>query len=135
TDRKEAIAEPTEAPDVSPMPPILPLKREWRQAVLDGTEAPRASSCVTGRGCVALGAIRHRSNIEWKNYVSLKGGQVRLVVISTPSAKLRVTSRRNLSQSPRIAWMTGLSHPLCVLNLLVTARPIVSPRIQTPDTR
>jgi hypothetical protein len=40
TDRKEAIAEPTEAPDVSPMPPILPLKREWRQAVLEGTEAP-----------------------------------------------------------------------------------------------
>ena len=31
---------PTEAPDVSPMPPILPLKREWRQAVLEGTEAP-----------------------------------------------------------------------------------------------
>ena len=40
TDRKEAIAEPTEAPDVAPMPPILPLKREWRQAVLEGTEAP-----------------------------------------------------------------------------------------------
>ena len=40
TDRKETIAEPTEAPDVSPMPPILPLKREWRQAVLEGTEAP-----------------------------------------------------------------------------------------------
>jgi radical SAM superfamily enzyme YgiQ (UPF0313 family) len=40
TERKEAIAEPTEAPDVAPMPPILPLKREWRQAVLEGTGAP-----------------------------------------------------------------------------------------------
>jgi radical SAM superfamily enzyme YgiQ (UPF0313 family) len=39
TDRKEAIAEPTEAPDVSPMPPVLPLKREWRQAVLEGIGA------------------------------------------------------------------------------------------------
>jgi hypothetical protein len=40
TERKEAIAEPTEAPDVAPMPPILPLKREWRQAVLEGTGVP-----------------------------------------------------------------------------------------------
>jgi radical SAM superfamily enzyme YgiQ (UPF0313 family) len=38
TDRKEAIAEPTEAPDLAPMPPILPLKREWRQAVREATE-------------------------------------------------------------------------------------------------
>jgi radical SAM superfamily enzyme YgiQ (UPF0313 family) len=37
TERKEAVAAPTEAPDVSPMPPILPLKREWREAVLEGT--------------------------------------------------------------------------------------------------
>ena len=37
TDRKEAIAEPTEAPDLAPMPPILPLKQEWRQAVLEAT--------------------------------------------------------------------------------------------------
>jgi radical SAM superfamily enzyme YgiQ (UPF0313 family) len=37
TERKEAVAEPTDAPDVSPMPPILPLKREWREAVLEGT--------------------------------------------------------------------------------------------------
>ena len=37
TERKEAVAAPTDAPDVSPMPPILPLKREWREAVLEGT--------------------------------------------------------------------------------------------------
>jgi hypothetical protein len=43
TDRKEAIAEPTAVPDMAPMPPILPLKREWRQAVLEATEA-RAST-------------------------------------------------------------------------------------------
>jgi hypothetical protein len=37
TDRKEAIAEPTVAPATAPMPPLLPLKREWRQAVLEAT--------------------------------------------------------------------------------------------------
>jgi len=37
TDRKEAIAEPTVAPATVPMPPILPLKQEWRHAVLEAT--------------------------------------------------------------------------------------------------
>jgi radical SAM superfamily enzyme YgiQ (UPF0313 family) len=36
TDRKDAVAAPTPPPDVKPMPPILPLKREWREAVLEG---------------------------------------------------------------------------------------------------
>jgi radical SAM superfamily enzyme YgiQ (UPF0313 family) len=40
TDRKDAVAAPTEAPDVAPVPPILPLKREWRQAVLEGVSGP-----------------------------------------------------------------------------------------------
>jgi radical SAM superfamily enzyme YgiQ (UPF0313 family) len=40
TDRKYALPEPTPAPDVAPMPPILPLKREWRQAVLEASGAP-----------------------------------------------------------------------------------------------
>ncbi|MGN6719586.1 MAG: B12-binding domain-containing radical SAM protein [Candidatus Binatia bacterium] len=40
TDRKATIAEPTEAPEMAPMPPILPIKREWRQAVLEATAAP-----------------------------------------------------------------------------------------------
>src|SRR5262245_34151278 len=39
TERKAAIAEPTEAPDMAPMPPVLPIKREWRQAVLESVEA------------------------------------------------------------------------------------------------
>lgn len=43
TDRKDAIAEPTAAPDMAPMPPILPLKREWREAVLEATGAPMSS--------------------------------------------------------------------------------------------
>ena len=30
-----AIAAPTEVPDTAPMPPILPVKREWRAAVLE----------------------------------------------------------------------------------------------------
>jgi radical SAM superfamily enzyme YgiQ (UPF0313 family) len=37
TERKATIAEPTEAPEMAPMPPILPIKREWRQAVLEAT--------------------------------------------------------------------------------------------------
>jgi radical SAM superfamily enzyme YgiQ (UPF0313 family) len=41
TDRKDAVAAPTDAPDVVPMPPILPLKREWREAVLEGTGGAR----------------------------------------------------------------------------------------------
>src|SRR5689334_12481092 len=35
TERKATIAEPTEAPEMAPMPPILPIKKEWRQAVLE----------------------------------------------------------------------------------------------------
>jgi radical SAM superfamily enzyme YgiQ (UPF0313 family) len=37
TERKATIAEPTEAPEMAPMPPILPIKKEWRQAVLEAT--------------------------------------------------------------------------------------------------
>jgi len=37
TDRKDAVAPATPEPTVVPMPPILPLKREWREAVLEGT--------------------------------------------------------------------------------------------------
>jgi radical SAM superfamily enzyme YgiQ (UPF0313 family) len=37
TDRKHVLPEPTPAPDMAPMPPILPLKREWREAVLEAT--------------------------------------------------------------------------------------------------
>jgi radical SAM superfamily enzyme YgiQ (UPF0313 family) len=35
TERIDAIAPPTALPDVAPMPPILPVKREWRAAVLE----------------------------------------------------------------------------------------------------
>jgi hypothetical protein len=35
TDRKLAVAEPTAEPDLAPVPPILPIKREWREAVLE----------------------------------------------------------------------------------------------------
>ena len=36
-----SIAAPTEAPDTAPMPPILPVKREWRAAVLEAADGPR----------------------------------------------------------------------------------------------
>jgi radical SAM superfamily enzyme YgiQ (UPF0313 family) len=35
-----AIAAPTEVPDTAPMPPILPVKREWRAAVLEAAGGP-----------------------------------------------------------------------------------------------
>jgi radical SAM superfamily enzyme YgiQ (UPF0313 family) len=35
TEQIESVAAPTEAPDTAPMPPILPVKREWRAAVLE----------------------------------------------------------------------------------------------------
>ena len=35
-----AIAAPTEVPDTAPMPPILPVKREWRAAVLEAADGP-----------------------------------------------------------------------------------------------
>ena len=35
TDRIDSVAAPTPAPDTFPMPPILPVKREWRAAVLE----------------------------------------------------------------------------------------------------
>ena len=37
TENIESIAPATAQPDVAPMPPILPLKSEWRAAVLDST--------------------------------------------------------------------------------------------------
>jgi radical SAM superfamily enzyme YgiQ (UPF0313 family) len=35
TDRKHAIADPTPEPSLAPVPPLLPVKREWRDAVLE----------------------------------------------------------------------------------------------------
>src|SRR5262249_37805325 len=35
--RQAAAAPPTQEPTGVPLPPILPLKREWREAVLEGT--------------------------------------------------------------------------------------------------
>jgi radical SAM superfamily enzyme YgiQ (UPF0313 family) len=36
----DAVAAATAEPDVSPMPPILPIKREWRAAVLEAAQGP-----------------------------------------------------------------------------------------------
>jgi hypothetical protein len=40
TENIDSIAAPTEEPDVAPMPPILPVKREWRAAVLEAAGGP-----------------------------------------------------------------------------------------------
>jgi radical SAM superfamily enzyme YgiQ (UPF0313 family) len=39
-DNFDSIAAPTAEPDVAPMPPILPVKREWRAAVLEAGREP-----------------------------------------------------------------------------------------------
>ena len=58
TDRKNAVAEPTEAPDVVPVPPIFPLKREWRQAILEATGDPGE---IPRDGTPLLLAATHRA--------------------------------------------------------------------------
>lgn len=47
TENIEATAVPTEAPRTAPMPPILPVKREWRAAVLEaaGEAEPHPGGC------------------------------------------------------------------------------------------
>ena len=40
TEKIDAIAAPTAEPNVAPMPPILPIKREWRAAVLEAAGGP-----------------------------------------------------------------------------------------------
>jgi radical SAM superfamily enzyme YgiQ (UPF0313 family) len=37
----DSVAAPTPAPDTSPMPPIMPIKREWRAAVLEAVGQPQ----------------------------------------------------------------------------------------------
>jgi radical SAM superfamily enzyme YgiQ (UPF0313 family) len=43
TDRKEKIADPTPEPQLAPVPPLLPVKREWRDAVLEAIDASEAN--------------------------------------------------------------------------------------------
>jgi hypothetical protein len=40
---KEPIAAPTPAPLHAPNPPILPVKREWREAVLEGLRESKSA--------------------------------------------------------------------------------------------
>jgi hypothetical protein len=40
TEKIDSIAPHTAEPDVTPMPPILPVKREWRDAVLEAAREP-----------------------------------------------------------------------------------------------
>jgi radical SAM superfamily enzyme YgiQ (UPF0313 family) len=42
TENITEVAAPTTAPDTAPMPPILPIKREWRAAVLEAAGAGSA---------------------------------------------------------------------------------------------
>jgi radical SAM superfamily enzyme YgiQ (UPF0313 family) len=43
TDNLDSIAAPTAEPELAPMPPILPVKREWRAAVLEAAGTPDPS--------------------------------------------------------------------------------------------
>jgi hypothetical protein len=40
TEHIKSIAAPTAEPNLAPMPPILPVKREWRAAVLEAAGSP-----------------------------------------------------------------------------------------------
>ena len=40
TDNTHSIAPTTAEPDVAPIPPILPVKREWRAAVMEAARGP-----------------------------------------------------------------------------------------------
>ncbi len=42
TEKIGTVPPPTAEPDEAPMPPILPIKREWREAVLEASKGPRA---------------------------------------------------------------------------------------------
>jgi radical SAM superfamily enzyme YgiQ (UPF0313 family) len=44
TENIQSIAAPTAEPDVAPMPPILPVKSEWRAAVLEALPVPEPQS-------------------------------------------------------------------------------------------
>ena len=44
TEHIDSIAPPTPEPTLAPHPPILPIKREWRQAVLEALEPEHAAS-------------------------------------------------------------------------------------------
>ena len=45
TDRKDAVPGPTEPPDVVPVPPLLPLQRDFRRAVMEATGGSRRIAC------------------------------------------------------------------------------------------
>jgi hypothetical protein len=47
---KEAIAAPTAAPRHAPNPPLLPIKREWREAVLEGLQESRVMDLTRAPG-------------------------------------------------------------------------------------
>jgi radical SAM superfamily enzyme YgiQ (UPF0313 family) len=47
TEHIDSVAAATEAPDTAPRPPILPIKREWREAVLEACDAAPAGSSET----------------------------------------------------------------------------------------
>jgi len=56
TDRKDSVPLATEPPDVVPVPPILPLQRDFRRAVMEATGDACESSCG-GAGSRAPGAF------------------------------------------------------------------------------
>jgi radical SAM superfamily enzyme YgiQ (UPF0313 family) len=56
TNNIDSIAAPTAVPDVAPMPPILPVKREWRAAVLE-------AACEPGPN-LSSGDVQHETKAD-----------------------------------------------------------------------
>ena len=57
TDRKDKIAAPTAEPDLAPVPPLLPVKREWRDAVLEAIGASEGSYSSAHRSAPVRDAV------------------------------------------------------------------------------
>ena len=68
--RESPVAKPTEAPATAPAPPILPVDREWRRAILEAAEEPRRAgsggggslTCFPALGNAETASLRLRSS-------------------------------------------------------------------------
>ena len=60
-DRKHLVAPPTREPDLAPVPPLLPVKREWRDAVLEAIGTTEASYSSAHRSAPRRDAAEPRA--------------------------------------------------------------------------
>ena len=78
TENIDSIAAPTAEPDVAPMPPILPVKREWRAAVLEAASERDTPELKCGSwGCACRKSNSHiqmmKSAKKWRRQNATNG--------------------------------------------------------------